>query len=131
VATAVAELGGDTAAALPEFWQQLRDHELAPFTGAGELLRMSLPAAAQPVEDEITEWGGALRWLQLGSALDAAKWQDMARAAGGSAALFDGTFARRDISSMAAALRTHHQRIKRAFDPDNILNPGLVELNAD
>jgi glycolate oxidase FAD binding subunit len=129
VDAAARQLSGEVADDGGRFWQQLRDHTLPELKGP-EMLRALVPAAAEePIAGAILDWGGALRWWPAGASQSAIA--DLARAAGGSSALFGGDFARRATPAMAAALRSHHVGIKRAFDPGNILNPGLVELDAD
>jgi len=131
VNAAVAGLGSDDSGDWSRFWQQLRDHELAAYKREGEMLRVSVPAAAeQPLSGAILDWAGALRWWHAGAG-DEAEVCAQASASGGSASRFGGGFARRSTATMAAALRSHHAGIKRAFDPDNLINPGLVELDAD
>lgn len=133
VRCAVAELGGDTLGADGEFWQQLRDHQLAPLAARPAPLRVSVPAAAaEPMAGALIEWAGALRWFaQTDAEIDCAAIAAQAEAAGGSAALFADGFARRDPATMAPALQSLHRSIKRAFDPRNVINPGLVEIHAD
>ena len=129
VNAAVAELGGDAAGDDDGFWAQLRDHELACLKPAGVPLRVSVPPAAQrPIADGVLDWGGALRWFAASEVQDIA---EQALAAGGSSARFGPGFARRVSASMAVPLRSLHAQLKRAFDPQDILNPGLVDLDAD
>ena len=129
VNAAVAELGGDLAGDDNGFWAQLRDHELACLRPSAAPLRVSVPPAAQrPITDGLLDWGGALRWFAASEGNDIA---EQAQAAGGSSVRFGPGFACRVSASMAAPLRCLHARLKRAFDPQNVLNPGLVDLDAD
>ena len=138
VDAASAQLGGDAiaAAAAGPFWQGLRDHSDPFFDAANEaiehqdaaLWRLSLPQTAPLLAlagDELIEWHGGQRWLA--TSLPAALVRDAASAAGGHATLFRG----RDKSAGAfaplpAPLRLIHERLKRAFDPVGILNPGRL-----
>ena len=138
VAEGAAAIGGEqieptTATA---FWQSLRDHADPFFVAAQEaiddhdatLWRLSLPATAPPLGlagDELIEWHGAQRWLV--TALPAADVRAAAAAARGHATAFRarakpaGAFA-----PLAPPLRAIHERLKRAFDPKGILNPGRL-----
>ena len=131
----MAQLGGETidSAAAGPFWSALRDHTDPFFIAAAEaiehqdaaLWRLSVPATAPLLGlagDELIEWHGAQRWLA--AALPPALVRDAATAVGGHATLFRG----RDKSAgvfapLAPPLRLIHERLKRAFDPNGILNP--------
>ena len=138
VGEAAATLGGEriAAAAAAPFWQGLRDHTDPFFVAAQEaiddhdatLWRLSLPATAPLLGlagDELIEWHGAERWLV--TALPAADVRAAAATVGGHATAFRarakpaGAFA-----SLAPPLLAIHERLKRAFDPKGILNPGRL-----
>ena len=132
------KLGGDEipAAAAGPFWQGLRDHTDEFFLAANEaiehqdaaLWRLSLPPTAPLLAlagDELIEWHGGQRWLA--TSLPASLIREAAASAGGHATLFRG----RDKSAgvfapLSSPLRGIHERLKRAFDPNGILNPGRL-----
>ena len=142
VQAACKSMGGtllDTATTAPD-WSACRDHTLPWFAQRAQqpdlaLWRLSLPAtapvlplpaAAQP----LVEWHGALRWVQApasaGDALRAA-----AEAVGGSASVFVAASAYPESASgqfdpKSAALAQIHARVKQAFDPAGIFNPGRL-----
>ncbi|MGZ5156574.1 MAG: glycolate oxidase subunit GlcE [Caldimonas sp.] len=138
VDAAAKRLGGEAIAAVAAgpFWQGLRDHGDQFFVAAHEatehldaaLWRLSLPQTAPLLGlagDELIEWHGGQRWLV--TSLPAALVRDAAAAAGGHATLFLG----RDKSAgafapLAPPLRQIHERLKRSFDPNGILNPGRL-----
>jgi glycolate oxidase FAD binding subunit len=138
VEAACHRLGGEPiapAAAVP-FWQGLRNHSDEFFLAANEaiehqdaaLWRLSLPPTAPLLGlagDELIEWHGGQRWLA--TSLPAALIREAAAGVGGHATLFRG----RDKSAgvfapLSAPLRAIHERLKRAFDPNAILNPGRL-----
>ena len=129
VEAAAVQLGGTVLA--PEeagrWWQGLRHHELAFLGERRALWRLSVPAttAPLPLEGEtLLEWAGALRWLR--SAEDPAPIRAAARAAGGSAALWHGGGAAPMFDPLPPASLQIHQRLKAAFDPHGIFNPGRL-----
>lgn len=132
VRAAERRLGGETIApgAAESFWREVREHADAFFAGASAtpLWRLSLPSAAAPIAlrgTQLIEWGGALRWLRS----DAPVGEVRARAAslGGHATLFRGGDRAGDVfHPLAAPLMTIHRRLKKAFDPAGILNPGRL-----
>ena len=131
VTAAQRRLGGDTLP--PEqgaaFWAGLRDQTHGYFSG-GTLWRLSLPPHASSVilgGEQLIEWGGAQRWLKTGDAADAAAIRRTAAAAGGHATLYRAA----DKSAGAfhplpAPLMKIHERLKQAFDPAGVFNPGRM-----
>jgi glycolate oxidase FAD binding subunit len=128
VQAARAKMGGDEASDLPGFWTALRDQRIAFFAGDEPLWRISVPQAARPLglgEPTLVEWGGGVRWLR--GALDAAAVRDVAARAGGHATLFrGGDKAVGAFHPLAPAVEKIHRRLKAAFDPAGILNPGRM-----
>ncbi len=122
-------LGGDEAVDAGIFWKSVREQTHPAFAG-GLLWRLALPTTAEPPGLEALraiEWGGGLRWYaDPGS--DAVR--GAAARAGGHATLYrapeslrcrEGAFA-----PLSPALLALHRRVKKAFDPKGILNPGRL-----
>lgn len=128
VEAAVAKLGGTVVTEADSLWQSVREQTHPAFAGS-ILWRLALPSTAgEPGLDGLRaiEWGGGLRWY--------AGEQEAVRGAaarlGGHAVLYrapeslrcrEGAFA-----PLSPALLALHRRLKTAFDPRGILNPGRL-----
>lgn len=129
VAAAAREVGGDIADDGGRFWSDLREQRLGFFTGA-PLWRLSLASNLPPLASLpgqwLYEWGGALRWLR--GAPDPDSVFQLAREFTGHATLFrsDGDDDGRRFQPLSPALLALHRRLKQAFDPRGILNPGRI-----
>jgi glycolate oxidase FAD binding subunit len=124
-------LGGDPVGDVEarEFWQSVRDQTHSYFTGT--LWRIAVPSTAPPLALTGTvflEWHGGLRWLRAES--DPPAVRAAARAAGGHATLFRADAALKRLvgsfDDLPAPLVTLHRRVKQAFDPAGIFNPGRL-----
>ncbi|MEN8206252.1 MAG: glycolate oxidase subunit GlcE [Pseudomonadota bacterium] len=128
VQSAAATIGGEPLANAAQFWQQLREQQLAFFSGNPPLWRLIVPAATDllPLEGHtLLDWGGAQRWLR--SEQPAETIRAVTDAAGGHATLFRGGNRSSDIfHPLQPALLSLHQRLKKTFDPAGILNPGRM-----
>jgi glycolate oxidase FAD binding subunit len=128
VAAARAKLGGEEATDLPGFWEALRDHRLEFFNNPRPLWRLSVPQTAAPIatpHHQLIEWGGGERWVA--GELDAAAIRKAAQDAGGHATLFrNGDKSVGVFHPLQPALMKIHRRLKDAFDPHGILNPGRM-----
>ncbi|MCC7645005.1 MULTISPECIES: glycolate oxidase subunit GlcE [unclassified Janthinobacterium] len=132
VSAALQSLKGEVLAAeeASAFWLSVREQTHAFFAGAGSLWRLSLPPHASAMilkGRQLTEWGGAQRWLKLDGDADAASSVQIrmaVAAAGGHATLFrGGDKAVGVFHPLAPAVATIHQRLRQAFDPAGIFNP--------
>lgn len=119
---------GETAPA--GFFADLRDQKL-PFFSAATLWRLSVPATAPALDlpgEQIIEWGGALRWLQSDAPAEAIR--TAAAAVGGSATLYRASAELKDrvgaFAPLPASLLALQRRLKAAFDPRGLFNPGRL-----
>lgn len=123
-----ARLGGASVEAAEALWQELREHRRPFFDGDVPLWRLSVPPATPPLSlpgKWLTDWGGAQRWLK--SDAPAADIRQAAATAGGHALLFrGGDRASGVFQPLPPALHALHRRLKQAFDPQRILNPGRL-----
>lgn len=118
------------------FWAKLRDQKLPFFTDESALWRLSLPPDA-PLDGSLEghgidssqmhtllDWGGAQRWVKTDQDAPAV-WQ-AAKAAGGHATCYRGAAHDGVFQPLPGPLLAVHRRIKDAFDPAGILNPGRM-----
>jgi glycolate oxidase FAD binding subunit len=126
VSAARKQIGGEVYAEGEEHWRKIREHKHAFFDSNKSLWRLSVASSAPPIKLEgnfIYEWGGALRWLK--SDADADVIRAAAASAGGHAILFRGQGNSR-FHPLDNGLLHIHQKLKYAFDPQHILNPGRM-----
>ena len=116
-------LGIDLEAEDDAFFDSVRDHAHPFFqqlNSASTLWRLSLPrGAAFDQSDALVEWAGARVWWKTDADPDVV--HDAARDHQGFAAPFGGGTPR-----TPDAVAKYMRRVKTAFDPDGILNPGAV-----
>jgi glycolate oxidase FAD binding subunit len=128
VRAAAMRIGADEIDESASLWRELREQRLGFFSGDTPLWRLSLPPATPPLEiggPTLLDWGGAQRWLRSG--LPAGSIRAAVAAYGGHATLFRGGERNADIfQPLPAPLLAVHRRLKRAFDPEGILNPGRM-----
>jgi len=113
-----------------DFWLSIKNQSHAFFTKTDKLWRCSHQAATELYENtehQLLEWNGALRWIHSDKNL-----HTIAERSGGHAQRFPlknhpENKAQSDIfQPLPPGLLKIHQRLKQAFDPENILNPGRL-----
>jgi glycolate oxidase FAD binding subunit len=128
VRSAREKIGGEEIAEGNTYWADLREHRLPFFRSDAPLWRLSVPAATSAPSDGgkwLLDWGGAQRWLV--SDEPAVTVRQQATEAGGHAILFRGGNRDGDVfHPLPSTIETIHRRLKKAFDPKGILNPGRL-----
>lgn len=131
VDAAAVALGGEGVPDGVAFWAGLREQQHPFFAGDGSLWRLSVPSTTGAIVlrgTQLIEWGGAQRWLKVDA--DAAMARNIRRAVaavGGHATLFRGGDKGVGVfQPLAPAVAAIHQRLKAAFDPSQIFNPGRM-----
>nr|VFJ56360.1 MAG: glycolate oxidase FAD binding subunit [Candidatus Kentron sp. FM]VFJ56594.1 MAG: glycolate oxidase FAD binding subunit [Candidatus Kentron sp. FM]VFK11255.1 MAG: glycolate oxidase FAD binding subunit [Candidatus Kentron sp. FM] len=136
------KLGGEVLEDGHRFWSDLREQRHPFFAGEdGPLWRLAVPPATpfRPLATELKgrwllEWGGGQRWLRPDAQVDAiqaATEVDMIRSAvqdaGGHATLFRGGDRTGEVfHPLPPILAKLHRRLKAAFDPHRLFNPGRL-----
>ena len=122
IISAAADIGGEllTDSAI---WTDVDSHQLPLFQREGTLLYQQVPPARDLPDDwsGLIEWGGARRWRRLPA--DVQRLVDEQP--------FDQRYARAQcrLPGGNQILGDYQERIRQAFDPNNIFNPELG--NAD
>ncbi|TBW49246.1 glycolate oxidase subunit GlcE [Marinobacter halodurans] len=119
---------GDVLEDAGNVWAALRDQRLDFFAGDTPLWRFSVnsTAANPPLDGNwLVDWGGAQRWYRgVGTMAD---MEPLAEAAGGQVSLFRGGDRSGEVMhSQAQPMQQIQQRLKQAFDPDGVFNPGRL-----
>jgi glycolate oxidase FAD binding subunit len=132
-------LGGVPLDQPETFWNSVREQTHDFFQKRdpdAPLWRISVQSTAPFADlggEQLIEWGGALRWLKLAEGdparapAEAARLRDWARQHGGHATLFRGADKSVGVfHPLAPAVMALHRRLKSAFDPAGIFNPGRL-----
>ncbi len=128
VTSGVKHLGGERLEDGADFWDALREQQLDFFTTDAPLWRVSVP----PGSDELAlpgrsmmDWGGGLRWAVTDA--PARTLHDQAARIGGHAMLFRNGDRSGDVyHPLSEELLKLHKRLKQAFDPSGLFNPGRM-----
>jgi len=109
-------------------WISVREQTHKAFAGS-PLWRLAVPGTTAPLGLDglcASEWGGGLRWY----AGEGEGLRQSAAQAGGHAVLYRAPESRRCLEGafapLSPALLALHRRLKKAFDPQGILNPGRL-----
>lgn len=134
-------LGGEEIPQGAVFWESVRE-QMHPFfhsQSPAQLWRLSVKSTAAPLSlpgRQLIEWGGALRWLLIGTGAEADQEGSMedairnaAKRAGGHATLFrsDEPFTAA-FHPLPPAMMAINRRLKEKFDPMHLFNPGRMYL---
>ena len=128
VAHAQQLIGGELLPNSGDYWRSIREHTHPFFNDTRPLWRLSLVPAHPPLKlegDTLLDWGGAQRWMLSNESPEVIR--HAVEEAGGHATLFRPHEVNTDIfQPLPGSLKQLHQRLKHAFDPDGILNPGRM-----
>ncbi len=110
------------------FWLGIREQTDPFFRADKPLWRLSVPSVTPALAlqgEQLLEWGSSLRWLA--SNADARTVREAAARAGGHATLFRAADKSAGVfTPLAPALAEIQRKLKQAFDPAGVFNPGRM-----
>jgi glycolate oxidase FAD binding subunit len=122
------EWGGDRLPENSTFWTDLREQKLEFFAGSEPLWRLAIRSTAPTLldgKDILIDWGGGQRWLRGNH--DLSELQLVAERYSGHVTLFKGGDRNKEVRQELSDMQKQiHIGLKRAFDPEGILNPGSL-----
>jgi glycolate oxidase FAD binding subunit len=131
VRAAQATLGGEAVADADAFWDDLREQRHEFFAGDEPVWRLAVPSVTPPLAlsgETLLEWNGAQRWLR--GERQPSSVRELMTGVGGHARLFRGASeAHRAVGvfrPLPPPIMTIHKRLKAAFDPHGVFNPGRL-----
>jgi len=129
VQSACARIGGDIRDEGESFWHDLREHTLPFFNSKQPLWRVSLAPNEPPAKlqgEVLIDWAGAQRWISTGAPADIPR--AYANRRNGHATLFRNPESTTELRfhPLPDNLLALHKNLKQAFDPSNLINPGVM-----
>ncbi len=109
------------------FWTNIKEQAHDFFLVDVPVWRISVPPCTGPLDIPgacVMEWNGALRWYATKARASVVR--HTAEQAGGHACLFRGSATQQVFHPLPPALLEIHRKLKQAFDPKGILNPGKM-----
>lgn len=121
-------LGGDDVTSENNYWQQLKEQQLNFFKTDVDLWRLSVVSNAPILALQgktLYEWNGAQRWLISDEKPEVIR--EIAAQHSGHALRFKHNNSQQPVfHPLDSGVLKLHRQLKRAFDPENIFNPGRM-----
>ena len=121
------QIGGENISDSAAFWQSIKNHHADFFQSNAALWRCIVPHNS-PFNihgENCFEWNGSLRWIKTTE--KAENIFNACQESRGHACLFRSSSKPTDcLAPMNPQLKIIHKKLKHAFDPENILNPGRM-----
>ena len=127
VETSAKHIGGEPVDWNDVFWTNVKEQAHEFFLTKLPIWRVAVPPNTEPLDISgtcVMEWNGALRWYTTDVKSEHIRAE--VERAGGHACLFRNGDAQHPFHPLSQASFTIHQKLKQAFDPAGILNPGKM-----
>lgn len=127
VSSAMSILGGDELPSSEDIWRGLREFEHPFFKTPLPIWRIALPPGQAPdlPGEVLIDWAGSQWWLRSDAAVESIR--EPVAAAGGHATLFRGGDRLGAVfHPLDPAMAALQERVRLAFDPRGIFNPGRM-----
>ncbi len=126
--TAAARACGGDVLDDESFWYSIKEQQHPFFAGEQNVWRFSIKPDAQHWREDgewLIDWGGAQRWLR--GEYNFATLESEAMVAQGQVGLFRGKQRKGEtFATPSPGVKLLHQRLKKAFDPQGVFNPGRL-----
>lgn len=120
-------IGGDPIDWNDIFWKNIKEQAHEFFLTDLPLWRISVPPNTAPLNisgSSVMEWNGALRWYASEDKAEDIRAE--VEHVGGHACLFRGNATQQIFHPLSTVSLNIHRKLKQAFDPAGILNPGRM-----
>ena len=128
IEASAATLGGERVPDAAGFWSGLREQTLPFFSAPRDLWRFSIRPNTphfRPRDNWLIDWGGAQRWLAGPQDFD--ELTKRAAESGGEVSRIRGGDRKSEVLPLPVGIKRELLiRMKRAFDPAGIFNPGRL-----
>ena len=132
VTSGARRIGGDSLDDSQSFWQSIRELQHGFFKNDKPLWRLAVPADSPAIElpgKQLIDWGGAQRWYIADKQNKDNSYESLYKTIadiGGHVTLFKGAIDAGVFHPLPESLLAIHRRLKQAFDPQGIFNPGRM-----
>ncbi len=127
IETCTEYIGGELIDWNDIFWTNIKEHGHEFFLTDLPLWRISVPPSTAPLNIPgpcVIEWDGALRWYATEANAEDIRFE--VERMGGHACLFRGITTQQIFHPLSLVSINIHRKLKHAFDPAGILNPGRI-----
>ncbi len=132
VSAGARRIGGDSLDNSQSFWYSIREQQHGFFNSNKPLWRLSVPSDTPAIcllGKQLIDWGGAQRWYIASDDTSVTAHETLHKTIadiGGHVTLFKASVETEVFHPLSDPLLAIHRRLKKAFDPQGIFNPGRL-----